>query len=247
VLGERRPGATRRLGGLLAGAAAAPVLEVSFRAAEFAKLADNAWHAAKVAFANEVGRAALAAGADPEAVMAVLLADPARNLGPTYLRPGGPYGGSCLGKDLAALLAQARSDGAAPLPLLGGVAASNAGHGRWLAGRVRARVPPPGPVLQVGLSFKPGTDDLRGSALLDLARNLAGAGYALLLHDPDLTPDRLGAACRPLGAVPLATPDEALAAAAAARLVLLGKPAPDLKARLPAGPELLEVTGLVGF
>jgi GDP-mannose 6-dehydrogenase len=183
---------------------------------------------------------------DPEAVMAVLRADPARNLGPTYLRPGGPYGGSCLGKDLAALLAHAGGAGLA-LPALAGAAASNGLHGRWLADRIRARVPPPGPVLQVGLSFKAGTDDLRRSPLLELARSLAASGYALALHDPDLAPARLRAACRSLGASARPSPEEAVAAAGAARLVLLGKPAPGLAARLPPGVEVVELAGLAGF
>jgi hypothetical protein len=131
--------------------------------------------------------------------------------------------------------------------VLEGVAASNALHGRWLADWVRAAAPPPGPVLQVGLSFKPGADDLRGSPLLDLARDLRGRGYALALHDPDLAPDRLRAACRPLGALPCPTRGAALAAAAAARLVLLGKPVPALAGRLPAGVPVLELAGLARY
>ncbi len=245
VLGERWPGATRRLRGLYDGLAA-PLLEVPFQVAELAKLLDNGWHALKVAFANEVGRAAAGAGIDPEAVMAVLRADAARNLGPAYLWSGGPYGGSCLAKDLAALLAHADAMGVT-LPVLEGVASSNELHARWLTDRVRLASPPPGPVLQVGLSFKAGTDDLRGSPLLELAQALTASGYALALHDPDLPPARLHAACRTLGAAAQPSLAAALTAAADARLVLFGKPAPELAARLPAGTETLELSGLRGF
>lgn len=244
VLGERHPGVTRRLGGLYAGFAA-PVLEVSFVVAEMAKLVDNGWHALKVAFANEVGRAALAAGVEPGAVMAVLIADTGRNLGLSYLQPGGPFGGSCLAKDLAALVADAREAGLA-LPVLEGVAPSNRHHLGWLAGRVGAQVPPPGPILQVGLSYKPGTDDLRGSPLLELAQTLAASGYELVLHDPDLAPARLDAICRRLKATARPTREAALAAAAEVPLVLLGKTVPGLPERLPPGVRVLELAGLRG-
>ena len=56
---------------------------------------------------------------------------------------------------------------------------------------VRAKVPPPGPILQLGLSFKAGTDDLRNSPLLDLAEILVEDGYDLAIHDPDVDPARL--------------------------------------------------------
>jgi len=245
VVGERWPGASRRLGGLY-DHLTAPLLEVPLAVAELAKLVDNGWHALKVAFANEVGRACLASGLDPRAVTAVLLADAERNLGAGYLRPGGPYGGSCLPKDLAALLAHAGM-AELSLPVLEGVGRSNALHLAWLAGRVRARLPPPGPVLQLGLSYKPGTDDLRRSPLLELARTLVVEGYELLLHDPDLTPARLRAAAGALGAAARPSLAAALSPASGVRLVLVGKPVPGLDALLPEGMPVLDMAGLAGF
>jgi GDP-mannose 6-dehydrogenase len=244
VVGERRLGASRRLGGLY-DHLTAPLLEVPLAVAELAKLVDNSWHALKVAFANEVGRASVASGLDPRAVMAVLLADPERSLGAAYLRPGGPYGGACLPKDLAALLAHAGGAGAL-LPVLGAVANSNALHLGWLVERVRALLPPPGPVLQLGLSFKAGTEDLHGSPLLELARALVGAGYELLLHDPDLAPERLRAAAAALGAVVRPSLAAALRPAAGVRLLLVGKPAPGLDALLPEGVPVLDMVGSLG-
>jgi GDP-mannose 6-dehydrogenase len=246
VLGERRPGASRRLGGLY-DHLTAPLLEVPIAVAELAKLVDNGWHALKVAFANEVGRACVAGGLDPRATMGVLLADGERGLGAAYLRPGAPYGGSCLPKDLDALLAHAEAAGLS-LPVLAGVGPSNARHLAWLVARVRARLPPPGPVLQLGLSYKPGTDDLRRSPLLELARALVAEGYDLLLHDPDLAPSRLRAAAAAIGAAARPSLAAALRPASGVRLVLIGKPIggfPD--ARPPGGPPLLDIVGLTGF
>ena len=228
VVGERWPGASRRLGGLY-DHLTAPLLEVPLAVAELAKLVDNGWHALKVAFANEVGRACLASGLDPRAVTAVLLADAERNLGAGYLRPGGPYGGSCLPKDLAALLAHAGM-AELSLPVLEGVGRSNALHLAWLAGRVRARLPPPGLVLQLGLSYKPTVPTTCRSPLLELARTLVVEGYELLLHDPDLTPAWLRAAAGALGAAARPSLAAALSPASGVRLVLVGKPVPGLDA-----------------
>ena len=247
VIGERRPGLSRRLLGLHA-QQGAPVFEVPFRTAELVKLACNGWHALKVAFANELGRIALGQGVEPTALSGIFLADPVLNLGPAYLRPGMPFGGSCLPKDLAALqaLAEAAGDGA---PLLAATTASNARHGAWLAQAVAARCPPPGPVLLLGLSFKAGTDDLRGSPLVTLARTLQAAGFDLAVHDPDLDPAGrdgrdAGGGPDPLAALLVDDLDAALASAA---LVVLGKPMPEVGARLPAGTPLLDLTRLEGF
>ena len=229
VIGERTPGITRWLRGLYDGIAA-PLLEVPFAVAEMGKLVDNAWHALKVAFANEIGRLCVASAIDPQAVAEPFLADTRLNLSAAYLRPGGPFGGPCLPKDLAGLVALA--DGAGlPVPVLAGVADSNRRHLDWLAQAVRARVAPPGPVLLLGLAFKPGTDDLRHSPPLDLARLLVEAGYQLLLHDPDLDVDRLTGANLAVAVEHRWLLDHRLTrdldgAAAAARLIVLAKPFP---------------------
>ena len=128
--------------------------------------------------------------------------------------------------------------------MLEGVAASNRLHAGWLLERVRSAVPPPERVLQVGLSFKAGTGDLRASPLARLAEGLVALGYPLSLHDPDLAPGRLRTACRSLGALPCPSRDDALAAAATAGLVLLGKPAPELRRLLPTTVPVLELAGL---
>ncbi len=185
VIGERLPGASQNLRGLYDGIDA-PVFELSFAAAELVKLADNAFHAIKVTFGNEIGRLALDLGVAPGPLMDAFLADTQLNISPAYLRPGGPFGGSCLPKDVRAINALAASRGISA-PLLGSALPSNAAHKSWLADRVMAEAGRGATVLLLGLSFKNASDDLRESPLIDLAETLIGKGYDLRIHDPDLT------------------------------------------------------------
>jgi GDP-mannose 6-dehydrogenase len=250
VIGERKPGITRRLLGIYDGIDA-PCFEVPFAVAEMAKFVDNSFHALKVAFANEIGRIAVSRGIDPQAVAEIFLADTKLNISPYYLRPGGPYGGSCLPKDLSGMLVLARETGLA-VPVLAGTRESNGLHLAWLAQAVRAKAPPPGPILLLGLSFKAGTDDLRNSPLLDLAELLVEGGYELAIYDPDLEPSRLVGVNFAVAAEHQATLMERMTrdlegAAAEARLIVLGKPIPGVVERLPKDAPLLDITRLKGF
>lgn len=247
VIGERFSGATRQLKGIYDGLDA-PVFEVGFAEAEMVKFVDNCFHALKVAFANEIGRIAIAKGIDPQRVADMFLADTKLNVSPAYLRPGGPFGGSCLPKDLGAMLAMAREAGV-QVPVLGGTRESNEVHGAWLVQAVQAKVPPPGPVLLMGLSFKAGTDDLRNSPLLALAEALLDAGYDLRVFDPDLDPDRLVGVNFALAAEHQEVLRQRLtrdlkAAAEGARLVVIGKSLPGHDAGLPADLPRLTITRL---
>jgi GDP-mannose 6-dehydrogenase len=250
VIGERYKGASQRLKGIYDGLDA-PCFEVGFAAAEMVKFVDNCFHALKVAFANEIGRVAVAKGVDPWLVAEMFLADTKLNVSPAYLRPGGPFGGSCLPKDLGAMLAVAREAGV-QVPVLGGTRESNAVHAAWLAQAVQARQAPPGPVLLIGLSFKAGTDDLRNSPLLALAEALLETGYDLRVFDPDLDPERLVGVNFALAAehqeVLRARLTRDLAAAVAGvELVIIGKPMAAHLAALPAGLPRLDITRLEGF
>ena len=189
IIGERIKGASKRLLGIYDNIDA-PLFEVSYATAEMAKFVDNSFHALKVSFANEIGRICLSRGIDPQGVADLFLADTKLNISPYYLRPGGPFGGSCLPKDLGAMLSLAREANLA-VPVLAGAKESNSTHLAWIFQTVKQRAPAPGPVLLLGLSFKAGTDDLRNSPLLDLAELLLDAGYDLRVHDPDLDPERL--------------------------------------------------------
>jgi GDP-mannose 6-dehydrogenase len=229
----------------------APFFEVGFAEAEMVKFVDNSFHALKVAFANEIGRIAVAKGIDPQRVADMFLADTKLNVSPAYLRPGGPFGGSCLPKDLGAMLALAREAGV-QVPVLGGTKESNAVHAAWLAQAVRLRVAPPGPVLLMGLSFKAGTDDLRNSPLLELAEALLDASYDLRVFDPDLDPDRLVGVNFALAAEHQEVLCSCLAkdlakAAEGVALVIEGKPMSLLDTTMLNGLPRLDVTCLGGF
>jgi GDP-mannose 6-dehydrogenase len=102
----------------------APFMLVDVGEAELLKYASNAFHATKITFANEIGRLARALGLDGSAVMRLICQDTSLNISPAYLRPGFAYGGSCLPKDLRALVWKAlRSD--VPVSLLESLSRSN--------------------------------------------------------------------------------------------------------------------------
>ena len=184
VIGERAPGITGRLGGIY-DAIDAPVFELPFAAAELTKLTDNAFHALKVAFGNEVGRLALDLGVYPQPIMEAFVSDRKLNISPAYLRPGGAFGGSCLPKDVRAINALAGRRGV-EVPVLGAALPSNGAHKAFLAQMVMDRLTSGDTVLLLGLSFKSDTDDMRESPLVDLAEMLIGKGYDLRIYDPDL-------------------------------------------------------------
>jgi GDP-mannose 6-dehydrogenase len=189
VIGERQPGATNRLWGIY-DSINAPVFEVSFRTAEMVKFVDNSFHALKIAFANEIGRAALGLGIDAQRLMQIFVADTKLNISSAYLRPGGPFGGSCLPKDVQALSAYMHQLGLAA-PVIESIMASNIAHKGYLTKRVVDALPGGGRILQLGLTFKSGTDDLRESPLVDLAEQLLGKGYRLEIYEPDLREQEL--------------------------------------------------------
>lgn len=158
------------------------------RTAALVKYASNAWHAVKVAFANEVGTLARSWGIDGLAAMDIVCADQKLNISPAYLRPGFAFGGSCLPKDLRALLEYSARHGI-DLDLLAAALDSNDVH----IGRALRLVRETGlrRVGLVGLSFKPGTDDLRESPLVALARMLLQDGFDLRIYDAAIKVDRL--------------------------------------------------------
>jgi GDP-mannose 6-dehydrogenase len=106
---------------------AAPVFHTPYRVSELIKLVDNTWHATKVAFANEMGRIAINLGLDPGTIHQLFVADTKLNISATYLRPGGPFGGSCLPKDVKALQ-QIALDAGASTTLIDSLVRSNDAH-----------------------------------------------------------------------------------------------------------------------
>ncbi|UBU13953.1 nucleotide sugar dehydrogenase [Nonomuraea gerenzanensis] len=169
------------------------VFRVPIPVAEMTKYADNAFHAVKIGFANEIGAICQALGLDSHRVMDVFLADRKLNISPAYLRPGFAFGGSCLPKDLRGLVYAARKADVS-IPLLSHVLPANEAHLQ----RAFELVTAPGRrrIGIFGLSFKPGTDDLRESPLVELAERLLGKGYDLRIHDANVSLSRLVGANR---------------------------------------------------
>jgi GDP-mannose 6-dehydrogenase len=161
---------------------------VDWRTAEMVKYACNAFHAAKITFANEMGRLGKQLGVDARAVMELLCRDTKLNLSPYYLKPGNPFGGSCLPKDLRALASHARSNGLS-LPLLENLLPSNERHLQSLLGLITESGQTEVSIL--GLSFKAHTDDLRESAMVEVAQIVLGRGFKLRIYDPALNPAAL--------------------------------------------------------
>ena len=152
--------------------------------AELVKLVDNVWHATKVCFANEVGRLSKSMGVDSRSVMDVFCRDTKLNLSEAYLRPGFAYGGSCLPKEVRAVSHLAGRNGVS-LPLVDSLGRSNAVQIAEALRLVRATGARRVGVL--GLAFKPGTDDLRESPILEVMAELTADGVALSAHDRAIT------------------------------------------------------------
>ena len=187
LVGEREPGGGAPVLSLYEGVEAER-FSVPLEVAEAIKYTDNAFHAMKVTFANEVGRVWEAAGADPARVMEIVARDTKLNISPVYLRPGFAFGGSCLPKDLRALTFAAADKNIA-VPMLTGILASN----EVPVARALEAVLASGArrVALLGLAFKAGTDDLRESPFLALAKRMIGEGLELLIHDPAVLLSRL--------------------------------------------------------
>ena len=166
---------------------------VPFREAEMLKACCNAFHALKVAFANEIDALSSALSLDGRAVMAQLVQDQKLNISPAYLRPGLAFGGSCLPKDLRMILHLANRNGV-DVPLLRSLLPSNDAHLKRAMNMVpddhRRRIG------LNGLAFKPGTDDLRESPIVIIAEHLIGKGYDLKIHDAGLETSRITGANR---------------------------------------------------
>ncbi|MBM3821279.1 MAG: nucleotide sugar dehydrogenase [Verrucomicrobia bacterium] len=156
---------------------------VSWNTAEMVKYACNAFHAAKIAFANEMGRLGKQLEVDARKVMALLCQDTRLNISPYYLRPGNPFGGSCLPKDVRAVSHLARQVGL-HLPMVESLLPSNERHLQNLLGQIVERAGPE--IVILGLSFKSQTDDLRESSMVEVAQYFLGRGHRVRIYDPAL-------------------------------------------------------------
>jgi len=171
----------------------APLFRVDLETAETVKYIDNAWHALKIGFANEIGTICKALGVDADRAMQMFCADKKLNISSAYLSPGFAFGGSCLPKDLRALVYAAKLRDL-EVPILGSILRSNElqvlrGLQVIIAkGNTRVGI--------LGFSFKAGTDDLRESAMIEVIERLIGKGYDLRIYDRNVQLGKLVGANR---------------------------------------------------
>ncbi len=158
------------------------------RSAEMVKYVCNAWHALKVVFGNEVGNLCKAHAIDSHEIMRIFALDTRLNISAHYLKPGFAFGGSCLPKDVRAILRRAE-DAQVRVPVLSAIIPSN---DQQVANAIRA-IEKTGKkkVGILGLSFKAETDDLRESPIIRVLESLVGKGYNLKVHDENVEISRV--------------------------------------------------------
>ncbi len=207
------PAAVPRPAGFMA---PVPVAATDRVSAEMVKYASNAFLATKISFANEIAALCERVGADVTQVMAAVGQDP--RIGPQFLDAGVGWGGSCFGKDLSALMHTAREYGLEPV-LAAAAVEVNRRQRRWLVQRLQATLKTlkGRRVAVLGLTFKPGTDDLRDSPAETVLADLTRLGARVVAHDPVAT--EAAAAAWPYPVEYVRRVDDAIAGAEALLLV----------------------------
>jgi GDP-mannose 6-dehydrogenase len=230
----------------------APLIRIDLETAEMVKYIDNGWHALKIVFANEIGSLCKSLGVDGHRAMEILCLDMKLNISPAYLSPGFAFGGSCLPKDLRALVYTAKLQDL-ELPILSSILRSNelqVARGLQLImekGHTRIGV--------LGFSFKAGTDDLRESPMVEIIERLAGKGYDLRIYDKNVQIAKLVGANRDfiLNHIPHVSKlmvDNVDAVLKHAKTVVIGNKDPDFRTipeRLRDGQCVVDLVRIANF
>ncbi|MDR9403829.1 MAG: nucleotide sugar dehydrogenase [Halothece sp. Uz-M2-17] len=169
------------------------VYRTEIETAELLKQTNNAFHALKVGFANEISRLSDRLGINGDQLMTMVCADTKLNISSAYLRPGFAFGGSCLPKDLRSITFHGQQLGE-NLPILQSILPSNERQVRAAALKVydlNVRK-----IAVLGLSFKANTDDLRESPVLKLINDLWRDHMDIQVFDPDVQLENLVGANR---------------------------------------------------
>jgi UDPglucose 6-dehydrogenase len=159
------------------------LITTDLASAEMIKYAANAFLATKISFANEVAQMCELFGADVRQVLPAIGAD--HRVGGAFLNPGIGWGGSCFGKDVAALISSSQEYGYSPSMLQATVEINTMQRASVVRKLQRElHVLKGRRIALLGLTFKPGTDDLRDAPALDIARRLLAAGAVVSAFDP---------------------------------------------------------------
>ncbi|HSH00863.1 MAG TPA: nucleotide sugar dehydrogenase [candidate division Zixibacteria bacterium] len=243
---ERDAEAVRELYGWLD----AEFIVVDIRTAEMVKYINNSYHGLKVAFGNEVGRLCAALGIDSHRVMEIFCKDTKQNLSSYYLKPGYAFGGSCLPKDLRAILYKAKTLDV-PMEVFESVLPSNRTQieqGIELVERAGSKN-----VGLLGLSFKAGTDDMRESPLVALVETLLGRGYKVKIFDSHVSMSKLFGANKQyieqeiphIGNLLCKSLDDVINDC---DTIVIGNPAPEFRdalQRIPQGKRIIDLVRIV--
>jgi len=183
VIGHDDPWAAAQVAELYA-KVPAPIIYTDIGTACMVKYVCNVFHALKVSFANEIGQLSESLNVDGRRVMEIVCMDTKLNISPMYLKPGFAFGGSCLPKDVRAVVAESRTRGLAS-PVIQGILPSNKNHLESCINLVLSTGEKS--VGLFGLTFKEGTDDLRESPAVELAETLLGKGIRLRIYEPAIS------------------------------------------------------------
>jgi len=159
------------------------VLLTDFETSEIVKMVSNAFHALKVVFANEIGRICKEYHIDSHVMMDLICKDTILNISPAYLKPGFAFGGSCLPKDLSALIGLSKNK-QVDVPLLESILPSNNSHIKKTYEIIKKQ-----DIKKIGflgISFKEGTNDLRYSAKLTLLKDLFSWTDDISIYDENV-------------------------------------------------------------